>query len=1152
MRRFLALLLAVGCCAATRMPNPREQLVSPPKADRFFEPRGYPVDPLAPDSDRHRAALRELAVMRNAPPPPPGPPPPPPPPPPNDCPWSFTGPTNIHGRVTDIAIDPLNHNRLFAATVGGVWRSTDFARRWERVSDSIFAGVFGSVAINANEIFIGGGDPNLIVSPPSFGVGIWRSTSNGDPGSWSPSGPPELTTAIIYRLRVDTKAAHDIYAATSIGVWRGVHSGGTVNWSRIGGFDAWTSDIVIDPSGANTLVYAGVQKPSATKARGVWKWDGTSWQPVNNGIEVTNTGTIKLAIAKSSPGTLYARVTGESTVELLQGIYKTTNGGGLWNIINGAEKIVGEYVFNAQMQLVGYCGSGYTAPLEVDPTDPDLVYSGCVSLYRMTNGQPFQAVSAGADAQYQHAVHVDHHVVAFDPVNPKIVYAGHDGGIDRSTDTSVAPWHWASVFHGVTNWQMYHVTTQPTAPTMAAGGAQDTGTAFTFGNRGWYAQTDCDGTNVAFDAKNVDTFYFGCQGPSIQIRTNPVVGTAGFGTTTIANPKAFRPFVTDRDLTRHAIAVSQHDSCSNAATIMSSTDGVNFSSIGALPNFTFVNAMHIVAGSNFQHYYAAVTNCGNDQTTMWRTTNGGGMWDKISSGIPPGRVGQIDADPEAASGDRAFISIPSSILMSADGGASWVSIDGSGATALPPSSVRRGVAIDPADANVVYAATDVGVFRGTLSGNSATWEPFDEGMPGGVDVRELSVDRNDKALVIGTWGFGTWRRSVDPAVSCPSRALLVRDNIFDRGKALSPSGIPDPEHPLPDPANPPFFKPDDSLAGKLYWWSSTDVRIDVPEADPFANQIDSADNTELESCSVLASQCPAGTLLDSHPHRGRPAKAYVQVYNAGKDSPVMNARVIALWTDTSVSTPQLPNNFWTATFPAPGTPCGAIAPGPWHLVNAATPCQTIGRIDPPIPEVAKFDWDVPANAPDKACFLAIVESADDPLPASIRNTNELNLFKLVQQNRHITVRNLHIVDPPPPGPQPPKWFFAEAVSLFNPTPDPEVSLLVSQVADIRILLPREIDERALENVRKVKAELTAEERRFAEREKFDPDWQYVIGPNALLRLPVRPGETWRIGLLAHPEGGTQLRLITMHRDTVLGGSTYVFRGARTSRPITRR
>ena len=40
--------------------------------------------------------------------------------------WSFLGPTNIGGRLLDIAIDPNNADTIYVASAsGGVWKSTD-------------------------------------------------------------------------------------------------------------------------------------------------------------------------------------------------------------------------------------------------------------------------------------------------------------------------------------------------------------------------------------------------------------------------------------------------------------------------------------------------------------------------------------------------------------------------------------------------------------------------------------------------------------------------------------------------------------------------------------------------------------------------------------------------------------------------------------------------------------------------------------------------------------------------------------------------------------------------------------------------------------------------------------------------------------------
>ncbi|HKR63969.1 MAG TPA: hypothetical protein VJZ00_09580 [Thermoanaerobaculia bacterium] len=1142
MRRVaVALLLLVSfalSCASQRerLLPPKGVLVRHPFPDELTTDVGEryapPRDDMASDPARRRDALRELEAMRNGnafPPPAPKPGPGPQPMGEHPCGWEFIGPTNIHGRVLDIAIDPNNRKRIFLATVGGVWRSLDAARRWERVSDDIFAGVFSAVAINRTtpaEVFAAGGDANMIAQPVPNGVGIWRSTLGGDAGTWSKTSVAEIDDSLVYRIRVDEKPPNHVYAATSTGLWRGVHSGGGITWSRLGGFDAWTTDVVLDSSGPATLVYAAVQEPSPTRTRGVWKWDGTQWLDKTGIIDTSQSNVIRLAIAKTDSGILFARVEGPQGS--LVGIYKTINHADDWEKKDAATVEVSANAPNGQ------CAAGYMAPMEIDPTNAKTIYAGCLFIFRSTDGGThFDNVNSGADGSYPYYVHFDQHAIAFDPVNSHLVYIGHDGGLDRSTDTSIAPWHWTDVSHGMSTWQVYEAAGQANISTLLAAGAQDTGNAITFGNRAWNHSGNCDGNGIAADAGNATTFYVSCAGGTLQVATNEMRGTAGFPSWATTTPAAVYPPVSvDRDLSRHLL-VASHPGCNAALQLLRSTDALNYTPVVNVPAGLFLQRVHVARNSAFKRYYVGFESCAlPDEPQLWSTPDGGMTWVKaLANALPKSRVFAIDADP--ANGARAFAAFGTSIVMTKDGGTTWVPIDGSGATALPPSAMRRDVAIDPSDPNVIYAATDVGVFKGVVSGANASWTPFDEGLPIGVDVRALDVDTKAKSLRIGTWGYGFFRRDITGA-ACPDRALIVRDNVFDRGLSPStpPGGYLDPEHPIPDPANPPFYKAEDSPAGRLYWWSSSDVRIDVPLVDPHANQIGIADHVELETCPLLGVQCPSGTLLDSHPRRGKFARAYVQATNRGSE-PVTNARVIALWTDTTVSTPQLPPDFWTKTFPPPGTPCGALAPNsPWHLIDPAKPCRTLAKIEPVMPEVAEFDWNVPGNAPERACFLTIVESADDPLPPAIRATNQLNLWNLVPQNRHMTVRNLHIVDPiapPAPGPK----MFAEIVTLPNPTPEEGLELL-ADVANVRVFLPH-----AVEGLRGRTP--TPEERRFAAKQKLDASAVYDMPPDAPLRLPVRAGETWRIAIVAPHVEGTRLSVITMQHGVVLGGSTFLFR-----------
>src|SRR5262249_4973045 len=152
---------------------------------------------------------------------------------------------------------------------------------------------------------------------------------------------------------------------------------------------------------------------------------------------------------------------------------------------------------------------------------------------------------------------------------------------------------------------------------------------------------------------------------------------------------------------------------------------------------------------------------------------------------------------------------------------------------------------------------------------TAVWSPFDEGLPDAVDTNGIWVNRTTGILTIGTMGHGTFQRNINPGVTCPAAQLVVRDNVFDRGVTPSASGIPDAEHPIADPARPGFFKPNDTAAGKLYWWHSPDIRIDVPSQDPPANQIANADHVEFETCPIEITNCPPGVMKDSHPVRGQ-------------------------------------------------------------------------------------------------------------------------------------------------------------------------------------------------------------------------------------------------------------------------------------------
>ena len=86
----------------------------------------------------------------------------------NSSAWTLSGPKNIEGRITTIAIHPLNPQIVYTGTAnGGVWKSTDFCQSWISVFDDQITSSVGSIAIdplNPEIIYCGTGAANSLRS----------------------------------------------------------------------------------------------------------------------------------------------------------------------------------------------------------------------------------------------------------------------------------------------------------------------------------------------------------------------------------------------------------------------------------------------------------------------------------------------------------------------------------------------------------------------------------------------------------------------------------------------------------------------------------------------------------------------------------------------------------------------------------------------------------------------------------------------------------------------------------------------------------------------------------------------------------------------------------------------------------------------------
>src|SRR5205814_454712 len=72
-------------------------------------------------------------------------------------PWQFVGPTNIGGRVVDIAVDPVATDTIYvAAATGGVWKSTDRGSQFTSIWPLTNPQSMGALVIASNGTLFAG------------------------------------------------------------------------------------------------------------------------------------------------------------------------------------------------------------------------------------------------------------------------------------------------------------------------------------------------------------------------------------------------------------------------------------------------------------------------------------------------------------------------------------------------------------------------------------------------------------------------------------------------------------------------------------------------------------------------------------------------------------------------------------------------------------------------------------------------------------------------------------------------------------------------------------------------------------------------------------------------------------------------------------
>jgi uncharacterized repeat protein (TIGR01451 family) len=662
--------------------------------------------------------------------------------------WDASSVGGNSGRVTALAVDPRNSSVVYlGAANGGVWKTTNGGLKWTPLTDKQPSLSIGSITLdptNPNTIYVGTGEENFN-GDGYGGAGILKSTDSG--AHWSQiAGPFVFNTnggSHIGSLAISPGNNQLILAAV-------LSFGGTIPWGgavmcSADGGSTWTAvlsgiatAVVFDPI-SPTTAYAALGSAYGDTYNGVYKSgdSGQTWNRISgtgsNVIPTSGLGRIGLALAPSSPSTLYAGIAQPigSPLSGIVGVFKTTDGGTNWIRVSDPPS----------------CCTWYEGGIAVNPQNAGTVVTGGSDVsISIDGGNIWNDVSNGTTL----SLHPDQHAFAFS-ADGGTLYVGNDGGVFSTTQFSrTPPFPWNDLNSILATLQFYPgMSINPTYATIALGGTQDNGTEYYLGNLTWNWTTCGDGGMTAIDAENTNNVYAFCQGDFAFLQKSTTGGTSRSGWSAAQSGI----ITTDRALFIPPLTIDPANPLMlyyGTYRVYQTTNGAgSWTPVSAdLTGGGELSAIAVARSDNNTVYVGSSD--GHFNVTTNASSGTGSTWADRSSGLPNRYITAIAVD--LANSQKVYVALSGfdsgHIFKSTNGGFNWVDISSN-----LPNIPADDLVVDPDLPNTLYVATDIGVFRSTNLGGS--WSTLVSGLPRSP-VLSLRMQRASRTLRAATHGRSVW------------------------------------------------------------------------------------------------------------------------------------------------------------------------------------------------------------------------------------------------------------------------------------------------------------------------------------------------------------------------------------------------------------
>ncbi|MCX6235919.1 MAG: T9SS type A sorting domain-containing protein [Bacteroidetes bacterium] len=663
--------------------------------------------------------------------------------------WELAGPTNVGGRITDIAFHPnAPFTWYIGAASGGILKTTDGGETWDNVFEDADVISIGDIAIDPSDqsiIYAGTGEANAS-SYSFFGNGVYKSTDAGQ--TWQHSGLEN--SAYIGRIIVDYDNPQRVYVAAcgnlftpdeNRGIYRSLDGG--ASWEKILFLTDSTSgvDLVQDPHNPD-IIYATMwermrglnYRRSFGESSGIYKTTdgGDTWDQLINGLPVgDNVGRIGIDIAASSPNTLYSFIDMDY-YEVR--VYRSDDAGASWVRKN-----------DGLLQQMNSNFGWYFGQIRVDPANAERVFVLGVYAYRSeTGGNSWMEIG---DWDF----HVDHHALSIDNLSGMCV-EGNDGGLYTSFNYGTT---WAKVYN-LPITQFYDIEVDFVNSFRIYGGTQDNGTIRTLTGSldDWQNILGGDGFYCVVDYANPSIIYAEYQWGGLNKSTNgggyfESIGYEMYGDrTNWSSPLVIHP-LEPSVLYFGTYRVWKSIDWGTSWTAVSSdmTDGDDGST------------WHTVSTLAVSPLDPSIVLAGTDDGHVHISVNGGSTWNEISEGLPKRWITGVAADPHDANTIYATISgfrwdepLPH-VFKSTDLGETWTSIS-SNLPELPMNCIL----LDPEIPNRILVGSDAGVYYTENGGQN--WISVSQGL-GNVAVTAMKLHSPTRTLIMGTYGLSAYKINID-------------------------------------------------------------------------------------------------------------------------------------------------------------------------------------------------------------------------------------------------------------------------------------------------------------------------------------------------------------------------------------------------------